>query len=220
MQDHSPLPEKQPSTPKSSSRVPAGIVAGLSAVVLATGGVTAWLTMRPSSTDVPPPTATSISPTQPDTAQPQTTLQVPVEQAVQVYWLKDTGTSLELVPAPVTVNASNEPETLLKGAFDQLLKGPADPAAASTIPVDTQLRNLEIRADGIHVDLSQAFTSGGGSTSMTGRLGQIIYTATTLDPAAKVWISVEGKPLELLGGEGLIIDQPMTRTDFEQNFQL
>jgi spore germination protein GerM len=55
---------------------------------------------------------------------------------------------------------------------------------------------------------------------MTGRVAQVLYTASSLDPATKVWLEVEGKPLEVLGGEGLMIDQPLTRENFKKNFEL
>jgi spore germination protein GerM len=70
------------------------------------------------------------------------------------------------------------------------------------------------------VDLSQEFTAGGGSASMTGRVAQILYTATSINPNTNVWIDVEGKRLEVLGGEGLVLDQPLTRQNFEKNFDL
>jgi spore germination protein GerM len=55
------------------------------------------------------------------------------------------------------------------------------------------------------------------------RVAQVLYTATSLDPKAKVFLSVESQPLDEnhpLGGEGLILRQPMTRQDFAQDFSL
>lgn len=224
--DYSSQPEQIP-VERRSRRFPAGVMAGLAAVALTAGGATAWWTaqrlINPAAT--PPNTTTAVTPNSaiqnPDTS--GTTAQEPtrpaVEQTVQVYFLKDTGTKLELVPANVSV-ASDQPTEALKGAFAELLKGTTTGTATSTIPEGTRLLNLEVKDSGVYVDLSNEFTSGGGSASMTGRLAQIIYTASTLNPNAPVFISVAGKPLETLGGEGLMIDQPMTRVKFDQEFTL
>jgi spore germination protein GerM len=150
-------------------------------------------------------------------ASPNPLTQAPTQQTVQVYWLKTDADSIEPAASPVTV-AANQPNAVLKAAFEEMLEGSGDPALTSTVPQGTKLREVQVKEDGIHVNLSEEFTTGGGSTSMTGRLAQVIYTATTLNPEAPVWISVEGKPLEVLGGEGLIVDQPMTRDSFEENF--
>jgi spore germination protein GerM len=125
-----------------------------------------------------------------------------------------------VVPSAITLKDTDKPSEILEGALKSLLTGPADPAFSTTIPKGTKLRNVSLEADGVHVDLSKEFTDGGGSASMTGRVAQVLYTASSLDPTAKVWIQVEGKPLEVLGGEGLMIDQPLTRENFEKNFDL
>ncbi|MEG4576199.1 GerMN domain-containing protein [Microcoleus sp. N3A4] len=141
-------------------------------------------------------------------------------QTVQVYWVKDASGKFEGVPTKVAVKQADKPDATLQAAFNSLLTGPKDATVSSEIPRGTKLRSLSVKNDGVYVDLSAEFTSGGGSTSMTGRLGQVIYTATSLKPNTPVWISVEGKPLELLGGEGLEVAQPSTRQSFDKNFPL
>ena len=147
-------------------------------------------------------------------------LQQTEAQTVQVYWVKDANGKFEGVPTKVAVKQADKPDAALQGAFNSLLAGPKDATVSSEIPKGTKLRSLSVKNDGVYVDLSAEFTAGGGSTSMTSRLGQVIYTATSLQPNTKVWIAVEGKPLELLGGEGLEVAQPSTRQSFDKNFPL
>lgn len=221
-------------------RIPLGVAAGLATLVLASGGSVAWFTWRtlnpvppvaefpplevipsqpeqtlpPQAEPVPDPTVPQVSQADPTTPTPA------AEQTGQIFWLKDEGGQLQLVPEAITVAGDASPDAQVKAAFDTLLTKPgnAEQDAFTTIPEPTQLLAATVEEDGIHVDLSADFTSGGGSASMTGRLGQVIYTATAFDPSAPVWISVDGQPLTLLGGEGLEVSQPMTRDDFNQGF--
>jgi len=199
------------------NRIPAGAIAGIVVAVLAAGGGAAWWALNSDHSPTNPP-PNSLNNPSPRVTQPVLTR--PVEQTAQIYWLKDTGKQLKLAGSSVKLTASNQPDAVLTAAFNRLLEGPSDPSVSSTIPKGTKLRELKVKPDGIHVDLSQEFTSGGGSDSMTGRVAQVLYTATSLQPNDRVWIAVEGKPLKQLGGEGLELEQPMTRQSFEQNFTL
>ena len=48
--------------------------------------------------------------------------------------------------------------------MQQLLVAQPRDDLTSTIPKDTKLLSLQIRADGVHVDLSPEFGSGAGNT--------------------------------------------------------
>jgi spore germination protein GerM len=140
----------------------------------------------------------------------------------QVYWLKSNQNKLTLVAKSLPLNTSDStPQQVLTTAVQKLLSAQPRDDLTSTIPKDTKLLNLQVRADGVHVDLSPEFRSGGGSTSMIYRVAQVIYTATSLDPNQKVFISVGGQSIDNnhpLGGEGLILQQPTTRTQFAADF--
>lgn len=189
-----------------------GLIAAVSAALLTAGGGGAWWAWNAvtSSTTTPAPTL-SPSPKQ---------LQTANEQKAQVYWLNNVGKKIEVVPSALSIKNADQPSEILESAINSLLVGPTDKAFVTTIPKGTKLRKISVEADGVHLDLSKQFTTGGGSASMMGRVAQVLYTASSLDPTAKVWIEVEGKPLEVLGGEGLELEQPLTREYFKKNFSL
>ena len=175
----------------------------------------------PSTTTIPKvpstvPTVGTTKPTTPTIAQNGST--------VKIWRLDDDGKKTFLVPQErkdPEAGTSN-PETRVQRSISSLLAsaGKPDGKLTSTIPVGTKLLSAKILADGVHIDLSKEFTQGFGATSMIGRLGQVVYTATAQNPDAPVWITVEGKKLEVLGDVGVEIRQPITRQTYDQDFPI
>ncbi|KAB8330785.1 spore germination protein [Scytonema tolypothrichoides VB-61278] len=207
-----------------SHRISPGIIAAISAAVIAVAGGVAFFASKPPDKNIssnPPINPPVQIPVPAVTQPPASTNQLGVEQKAEVFWLQDTGSGLKLVPQTVQVKAlGNSPNQILEGAFQQLLAGTTENTEITTIPPGTKLLGVKTASDGIHVNLSQEFESGGGSSSMMGRVGQVVYTATGIDKNAKVYIEVNGKPLEVLGGEGLELEQPLTRESFNKNYSL
>lgn len=199
---------------KQSRRFSLPFIVGITIAILSMGGGAAWwaiysLERDNQSTTNNPPIAEQPLPSA-----------VTEQKQIKVWWLNPKENKIELVSKTMTFQKSVQPNQVIKTALENLLSGPEDTKYTTTIPEGTKLLNVNLDKEGIYINLSQQFTTGGGSASMTGRLAQVIYTATSADPESQVWISVEGKPLNHLGEEGLIINQPMTRGDFEANFTL
>jgi spore germination protein GerM len=207
---------------ESRRRISPGLLAGGAALILAAGGGTAWWATHSRTTVETPPVPIPV-PTPVATVQPKVLPSVPLkpgEKAVQVFWVRDADTNLDLVPGQINVDKASQPSAVLTAAFNRLLSGSVPAGVSSAIPQGTKLRSVAVKSDGVHVDLSKEFKTGGGSASMIARLAQVIYTSSSLDANAKVWISVDGKRLEVLGGEGLEVSQPITRESFRKNFSL
>jgi spore germination protein GerM len=140
---------------------------------------------------------------------------LPQQPIAQVYWLQANQNTIQLQPQTLTFVPNIVPIEQLRQAITLLLSAAANPrGASSTIPAQTRLLNLKQEGNAIYVDLSAEFAQGGGSSSMIYRVAQILYTATSLDPEAQVYLSIAGQPIDEahpLGGEGLVLPFPLTR---------
>ncbi len=106
-----------------------------------------------------------------------------------------------------------------RAAAEALLAGP-DAAATSgglttTIPDGTRLLDLAVHGSVATVDLSGTFTTGGGSLSMQLRIAQVVYTLTQFSGISTVAFRIDGTPVTAIGGEGIVVDPPVGRADFE-----
>jgi spore germination protein GerM len=200
-----------------------GFTLGIITAILIAGTGAAWwafqsLTSSPTRSPNLETVNPSLIPEKPKVVQkPQSNL---IQSQAKVYWLSPKADNLDFVATSVSVQKSANKDQVLQTALEQLLSQTPNAPATTAIPTGTQLLSLKVNSQGVYLNLSAAFTQGGGSESMAGRLGQVLYTASSLDPNMPVWISVEGKPLETLGGEGLMIDQPITRQWFKENFEM
>lgn len=159
----------------------------------------------PTPTIPDPTSAATVTPTEPPAAASPTEVD---ELTLNVYFIRD---------EHLTVGHRVIPHTLAVGtaAMEALLAGPsayeADLGFTSEIPEGSELLGLEIENAIATVNLSAEFESGGGSFSMSGRLAQVIYTLTQFPTVDEVEFLLEGEPVDVFSGEGIVIDGPAGR---------
>jgi spore germination protein GerM len=137
----------------------------------------------------------------------------PHESLMTVYFVGTADNSGTLVPVERVVRGRGV-EMRLRGAVEALLAGPtaAERAAGVTteIPAGVRLLGLSVRDGTAIIDLTDTVASGGGSSSMQGRVWQVVYTGTQLG-VRQVRILINGDERPALGGEGVLIDRPIGR---------
>ncbi|WP_196217964.1 Gmad2 immunoglobulin-like domain-containing protein [Streptomyces blattellae] len=153
--------------------------------------------------------------TTPGTAAPSTKSTTPSggprQVRASVYFLHGE----KISPAPRTVTAP----TTAAGALRALLAGPSryegGHGRTTAIPSGTTLNSVVVNRRVATVDLSGRYDDGGGSLSMRARLAQVVFTATRFPTIEKVRFELDGKPVTAFGGEGIVLNEPVGRADFE-----
>lgn len=153
------------------------------------------------------------------TTTPTTVPEPPEEVDATAFYFSDTGgNGFRSGPFLIAVDdptaAAGVPE------LEALLDGPPDAAAeagiTSEIPDGTAVEMIEIGPDGVAIiELTDTFDDGGGTASMTGRLAQLTYTLTARDDVDSVLLMENGAVVEVFSNEGIVLDGPMVRSDFE-----
>ncbi|MDW3215010.1 MAG: GerMN domain-containing protein [Ilumatobacteraceae bacterium] len=167
-----------------------------------------------SSTQPTTATTTTTTPPTTTTSEPAPSTTVAAEVDVKVYFLRDE--QLVIAHREVTGPA------VLRGALTELLTAPtADEVADglhSEIPAGTELLGVDL-VDGLAtVDLSSSVEGGGGSLSMTARIAQIVFTATQFPNVDEVLFWLDGEPVTFFGGEGIVLDEPVSRNGIQRTF--
>lgn len=104
-------------------------------------------------------------------------------------------------------------------ALEALFEGPesfeTESGVGTAIPKGTQLLGLAIE-DGIaFVDLTSEYESGGGSFSMFMRLAQVVCTLDQFPTVKGVLFKLDGEPVDVFSGEGIVLDHPVGCDDYE-----
>lgn len=186
--------------------VMAGALA-LSSLAVACGSTTRGGTGGPSSTSqIPTSTTTTAAPTSTSTTLPAGTIDV------RVYFMH--GDKIDVAHRSIQTT-----KRVATAALTQLLAGPtlAESAAglSTAIPNGTRLLDVAIANRIATVDLSSNYASGGGSLSMLARLAQVTFTVTQFPTVDGVLFQMDGQPVTVFGGEGIVLDHPATRDTFE-----
>ncbi|MBE7704445.1 MAG: hypothetical protein E7Z90_01385 [Cyanobacteria bacterium SIG29] len=113
----------------------------------------------------------------------------------------------------------NTKEDKLTFAIKELLKGPnfveKSMGAYSEIPKTTKLNKIKYEKNKVIIDLSTDFQYGGGTDSIYSRMMQLIKTAVNNTNNKKIYLYLDGKQVNILGGEGIMVSQPLTEKSLE-----
>lgn len=188
--------------------------------------VFAAVTLRATGDTDPIPPAPAPSGTAEETVEPAPTQEpdAKVETSEQELWFvngEKLSWSTTVAGGGIRADLASDDPIAQQAAYwiDFLLGGPMgahqEAGDITVIPEGTEL--LGVRRDGetLFVDLSSEFESGGGSMSMQVRLAQVVYTATQFDGVESARIMIEGEMVDAIGGEGVIVSEPLTRRDFQ-----
>lgn len=108
----------------------------------------------------------------------------------------------------------------LNYAITELLKGPTYSEKAkgtyNEIPKGTRLISIKQKGSTVIIDLTSEFQYGGGTDSIYSRMRQLIKTALLNAPNKNIYLYLDGKQADVIGGEGIMVSQPLSENSLDE----
>lgn len=134
---------------------------------------------------------------------------------VKIFLLNDTG-NLQAIKRECDTSVEN---SCFEYAIKELITAPSkwekSKGFTSEIPQGTKVLSVRESANSIMIDLSSNFESGGGAESTYMRVKQIIKTANA-NSSIPTYLYINGKQANVIGGEGIMIKQPLNERSFDE----
>ena len=143
----------------------------------------------------------------------------PVEKVyVNVFFIGQNANKEEVYKAVNREYDKDVDGSRIKFAIQSLIAGPKTDERAkgvySEIPAGTRLISINESADKVIINLSGDFENGGGTDSLYKRIYQIIKTAKQ-NTTKPVYLYIEGSEADVIGGEGIMINQPLNENSLD-----
>ena len=104
-------------------------------------------------------------------------------------------------------------------AIRELIAGPTkwekSKGFTSEIPQNTKILSIRESNNSIMIDLSSNFEAGGGAESTYMKVKQVIKTANS-NTKTPTYLYINGKQANVIGGEGIMIKQPLNERSFDE----
>lgn len=136
-----------------------------------------------------------------------------VQKTVKIFILDKSGNLR-------SVNRTCEGEnSCFEYAIKELISAPTkwekSKGFTSEIPQNTKILSIRESSGSVLIDLSSEFESGGGAESTYIRVMQIIKTARA-NTNAPTYLYINGKQANVIGGEGIMVKQPLTEKSLDE----
>lgn len=143
----------------------------------------------------------------------------PVEKVyVNIFFIGQDANKQEIYRAVNREYDKDVDGSKIKFAIENLITGPTtyekSKGVYSEIPAGTHIIAINETADKVIINLNSTFETGGGTDSIYKRLNQLIKTAKR-NTNKHVYLYIEGNKAEVIGGEGIMITQPLSESSLD-----
>ena len=134
------------------------------------------------------------------------------KEYINIFFIGKNSKNEEVYKAVKRVYNKDIDGSKIRFAISELFRGPKmdeqRKGVYTEIPAGVEILNITEQADRVLINLTSSFTMG-GTEGIYKRIYQLIKTCK-LNTEKPVYLYIEGKKADVIGGDGIMITQPLT----------